>query len=121
MGLLSLGAGVAIGYVIGSKRGRAQLDEQLENVKKTAEETWHRPDVQDFIHKASDAANRVSHDVADTAKRAAEMASDAVKKAAEKAEQAEAAVADVVDEAEETVERAAQRATWEEEGGAPER
>ncbi|MVT26308.1 hypothetical protein [Nesterenkonia alkaliphila] len=108
MGLLSLGAGVAIGYVIGTKTGREKAEAGLENMKKTAQQTWDREDVQEFVSKASDTATKVSHDVAEGAKRAAAVASDALKKAAEKADEAEEKVADVVDEAEDIVEEKAE-------------
>lgn len=127
MGLVSLGAGVAIGYLIGTKTGRDKVDTSIESVKKTAQETWEREDVQDFVSKATDTATRVSHDVAEGAKKAAAVASDAVKKASEKAEEAEEAVADVVNEAEDIVEEKAGEFTstdregtddWTNEGGA---
>ncbi|WP_120003529.1 YtxH domain-containing protein [Nesterenkonia muleiensis] len=127
MGLVSLGAGVAIGYLIGTKTGRDKVDARIENVKRTAQETWEREDVQDFVSKATDTATKVSHDVAEGAKKAAAAASDAVKKASEKAEEAEEAVADVVDEAEDIVEEKAGEFTstdhkgtddWTNEGGA---
>lgn len=111
MGLLSLGAGVAIGYVIGTKTGRDKLDTGLSTVKKNAEETWNRPDVQDFVHRASDTATKVAHEAAGGAKKAAAAASEAVKKAAEKTEEAEVAVSEIVDEAEEKVEEAAEEFT----------
>lgn len=103
MGLVSLGAGVAIGYFLGTKTGKEKLDAGIDRAKQTAQQTWEREDVQDLVAKASDTATKVSHDVAESAKKAASVASDSLKKAAEKADDAEEKVADVVDEAEETV------------------
>lgn len=108
MGLLSLGAGVAIGYVIGTKTGKDKLDSGIGNVKKTAQETWEREDVQDFVHKATDTATKVTHDVAENAKKTAAAASEALKKAADKADEATGKVDDIVDEAEEFVEEKAE-------------
>lgn len=103
MGLVSLGAGVAIGYLIGTKTGKEKVDAGFENIKRTAQETWEREDVQDFVSKATDTATKVSHDVAEGFKKGASVASEAVKKASEKAEEAEEAVAEVIDEAEDVV------------------
>lgn len=103
MGLISLGAGVAIGYVIGTKNGKEKAEAGFESLKRSAQETWEREDVQDFVSKATDTATKVSHDVAEGAKKAAHVATEAVKKASEKAAEAEDAVADVIDEAEDMV------------------
>lgn len=108
MGLLTLGAGVAIGYFIGTKTGKEKLDAGIENVKKTAQDTWEREDVQGFVAKTSDTASRVSHDVTESAKKAAATASDLMKKAAEKADEAEEKVSEVVDEAEDFVQQKAE-------------
>lgn len=77
MGLISLGAGVAIGYVIGTKNGKAKLEKGIESVKRTADETWNDPKVQDFVHKASDSAAKVAHEATTGAKRTASAAADA--------------------------------------------
>ncbi|WP_150460992.1 hypothetical protein [Nesterenkonia ebinurensis] len=108
MGLLSLGAGVAIGYVIGTKTGKEKFDRGIESVKTKAQETWEREDVQDFVAKTSDTATKVSHDMAESTKKAATAASDLLKKAAEKADEAEEKVSDVVDEAEDIVQEKAE-------------
>lgn len=94
MGLLSLGAGIAIGYVIGTKSGREGFERGVESVKSTASEKWHDPKVQDAVRRAEETANTVAHDVADRAKKAATAASEAIRSG--------------VAEAEETVEDAAE-------------
>ncbi len=104
MGLISLGAGVAIGYVLGSKNGKEKLDRRLDSVKKSAEETWQDPKVQDFVHKASETATRVAHDVTESAKKAAAFASETVNKGSE-------TVADTAEAAEVKVEEAAEEYT----------
>lgn len=81
MGLLSLGAGVAIGYVIGTTTGREKFDAGFDNVRRSAEETWNRPDVQEFVEKTSESTYQLRQDLADGAKKAVAVASDAVKKA----------------------------------------
>lgn len=115
MGLLSLGAGVAIGYVIGTKNGKEKLDSTVESAKKTAEEKWNDPKVQELVTKASDTATKVAHDVAEGTKKAAAYASETVKQGAEKAEAAaeaaEETVSDAADAAEETVAEAAEEYT----------
>lgn len=119
MGLVSLGAGIAIGYLIGTKSGKAKVDASFDNVRRTAQETWEREDVQDFVSKATDTATKVSHDVADGARRAASAASEAVRKAAEMVDEAEDAVDDVVDEAEDLVSEKAEEFRAPETASAP--
>jgi hypothetical protein len=111
MGLLSLGAGVAIGYLIGTKTGKNRVDEGAHHAKKSAQEIWEREEVQDFVSMASDTATRVTHEVAESAKKAAKSASEALRKAADKADEAQEMMADVVDEAEDTVEAKAPKLT----------
>lgn len=88
MGLLSLGAGVAIGYVIGTKTGRETFDASFDNVRKSAEDTWNRPDVQEFVEKTSESTYQLRQDLADGAKKAVAVASDAVKRAEQKVNEA---------------------------------
>ncbi|GAA4827949.1 hypothetical protein [Garicola koreensis] len=88
MGLLSLGTGVAIGYVIGTKTGRKTFDASFDNVRKNAEETWNRPDVQEFVEKTTESTYQLRQDLADGAKRAVAVASDAVKRAEQKVNEA---------------------------------
>ncbi|GAB3848422.1 hypothetical protein [Nesterenkonia populi] len=107
MGLISLGAGIAIGYAIGTSKGREKVETTFDSAKKKAGETWNRPDVQDFVSKTSERAEELAHEVADQSRRAAAYASDAVKKAAEQADAAADKAEDIIDEAEETVQQAA--------------
>ena len=81
MGLFSLGAGIAIGYVIGTKTGREKANDGLNSAIRSAEDTWNRPEVQDFVSKTSETTTQLRHDFAEGAKKAAAAASDAVKKA----------------------------------------
>lgn len=129
MGLLSLGAGVAIGYLIGTNTGKDRVDVSIENAKKSAQDTWEREEVQDFVSMASDTATKVTHEVAESAKKAAKSASEVLRKAADKADEAQEMMSDVVDEAEDIVEAKAQEFTdkqsgerassrWMNEGGA---
>lgn len=117
MGLLSLGAGVAIGYLIGTKTGKNRVDAGTEHAKKSAQQIWEREEVQDFVSMASDTATRVTHEVAESAKKAAKSASDTLRKAADKADEAQEMMADVVDEAEDTVESKAQEVTGDQSPG----
>lgn len=88
MGLLSLGAGVAIGYVIGTKSGREKVDAGFDNVKKSAEDTWNRPDVQEFVEKTTESTYQLRQDIAAGARKVVAVASDAVKKAEHKVNEA---------------------------------
>ncbi len=110
MGLLSLGAGVAIGYVIGTKSGRESFD----SFKKSAGEKWNDPKVQDAVRKAEETANNVAHDVAGRAKEAVTAASGAIKdglsEATDVAAEAEAKVDEAAQKAEEKVEEAESKA-----------
>lgn len=117
MGLLSLGAGVAIGYLIGTKKGQDRVDVGIENAKKSAQEAWEREEVQDFVSMASDTATRVSHEVAEGAKKAAKSASGALRKAADKADEAQEMMTDIVDEAEDIVEAKAQEFSGDDSNG----
>lgn len=75
MRLFTLGAGVAIGYIIGSKRGKAELERSLNTVKKNAAETWKDPKVQETVSKAGDTAKQYVSTVADSVKKRADEAS----------------------------------------------
>lgn len=111
MGLLSLGAGVAIGYVIGTKTTRADVERGLEKVRRTAEDTWNDPKVQDFVKKTEQTANEVAHEVAERSKAAAAAASEAMKNRAEEAEETVASTAETVKEtADDAAERVADAA-----------
>ena len=87
MGLFSLGAGIAIGYVIGTKTGREKVNDGLNSAIRSAEDTWNRPEVQDFVSKTSETTTQLRHDFAEGAKKAAAAATDAMKKVEEVAEE----------------------------------
>lgn len=106
MGLLSLGAGVAIGYVIGTKSGRESVD----SFKKSAGEKWNDPKVQDAVRRAEETANNVAHDVAGRTKQAAVAASEAIRKGLTEATDAAAEAEAKVDEAAEKVQETADEA-----------
>lgn len=108
MGLISLGAGIAIGYAIGTTKGREKVESTFESAKKKAEETWNRPDVQDFVSKTSERAEEFAHDVAEQSRKAAAYASEAVKKASEQADDVAGRAEDIIDEAEEAVQEKAE-------------
>lgn len=91
MGLFSLGVGVAVGYVLGSKNG----GESLEKARRTASETWNDPTVQEQVNRASDVAARTAQDVAAGARKAADAAAEAVRTSADRVR--EAADADLAD------------------------
>lgn len=90
MRLFTLGAGVAIGYIMGSKRGQAQFERTLETVKQNAAEAWKDPKVQDTVSKAGETAKKYASTAADSVKKQAnevtENAADTAKSVAAKAE-----------------------------------
>src|SRR5699024_5709553 len=88
MGLLSLGAGVAIGYVIGTNTGRKTFDASFDTMRKSAEETWNRPDVHEVVEKTTESTYQLRQELADGAKRAVAVASDAVKRVEQKVNEA---------------------------------
>jgi hypothetical protein len=69
-GKLMFGAGLALGFVLGSKSGRSAYD----SLKTKSQELWHNPTVQDKVHEATDA-------VKDKAPGVAEQLTEAAKKA----------------------------------------
>lgn len=107
MGMISLGAGIAIGYVIGTKTGQNTFERGVQSVRSTASETWHDPKVQDAVRRAEETTNNVAHDVTDRAKKAATAFGEAVRSGASQA--ADTAV-NLAAEAEQAADAAAQRA-----------
>ncbi|MGW6174264.1 hypothetical protein ACWF5H_12280 [Arthrobacter sp. NPDC055138] len=69
-GKLMFGAGLALGFVLGSKSGRSAYD----SLKTKSQELWHNPTVQDKVHEATDV-------VKDKAPEVAEQLTEAAKKA----------------------------------------
>ncbi len=69
-GKIMFGAGLALGFVLGSKSGRSAYD----SLKTKSQELWHNPTVQDKVHEATDA-------VKDKAPGVAEQLTEAAKKA----------------------------------------
>lgn len=82
MGLLSLGVGMAVGYVIGTKTGQSGL----EKARRSASDLWNTPEVQDKVQgavsTASDNAARLAQDVAEKTVRTATAAADILKQGA---------------------------------------
>ena len=69
-GKIMFGAGLALGFVLGSKSGRSAYD----SLKTKSQEHWHNPTVQDKVHEATDT-------VKDKAPGVAEQLTEAAKKA----------------------------------------
>ncbi|MGQ7787427.1 hypothetical protein [Nesterenkonia sp. K-15-9-6] len=80
MGLLSLGVGMAVGYVLGTKHGK----EGFEQARRSASEAWNDPDlqekIQDTVSSVGDTAGKVAQDVAEKTRRAATAAAEAVRR-----------------------------------------
>lgn len=92
MKLFTLGTGIAIGYLIGSKRGRAEFERTLSTVRKNAAEKWKDPKVQEQVSKAEDTAKKYASEAAGSVKKRAEDAkgpvADATVGAASRVEEA---------------------------------
>jgi len=75
-GKIMFGAGLALGFVLGSKSGRSAY----ESLKSKSQELWHNPTVQDKVHQATDAVKDKAPEVADqlteAAKKAGSVAAD---------------------------------------------
>lgn len=80
---LSLLAAVAVGYVLGTRAGRARY----EQIKHQAEKVWNTDPVQSTVDKAQEAAKHaasdVGHRVAETAKDVSSVVTEKVKTAAD--------------------------------------
>ena len=93
--LITLGIGAALGYLLGSREGRKNLDKFAKN----AQSFWNDPKTQDQVQKATQKATTAVKDqapvVADKAAGLADKATDALKdkapNLAEKADKANAA------------------------------
>jgi NADH dehydrogenase/NADH:ubiquinone oxidoreductase subunit G len=73
--LITLGIGAAIGYLLGSREGRQNLDKFAKNAQKF----WKDPKTQEQVHKAADAVKHQAPVVADKATGLADKATDALK------------------------------------------
>jgi len=82
-GKITLLAGGAIGYVLGTRAGR----QRYEQIRSQAQRLWQNPKVQEKAHKAQDFAKEkapeVQHKVADAASSAASAAKDKVGKSSD--------------------------------------
>ncbi len=80
---LALLVAVAIGYVLGTRAGRARY----EQIRRQAEKVWHTEPVQSTVEKAQETAKHaaadVGHRVAESAKDAAHLMTEKVKTAAD--------------------------------------
>jgi hypothetical protein len=72
-GKLVFGAGVALGFVLGSKSGRSAYD----SLKAKSQELWHNPTVQDKVHEATGAVKGKAPEVAGQLSEAAKKAGSA--------------------------------------------
>lgn len=90
--LITLGIGAALGYLLGSREGRQNLDKFAKN----AQSFWNDPKTQEQVQRATDTVKEQAPGVADRAAGLADKATEAVKdkapNLAEKADQANAAV-----------------------------
>lgn len=52
--LLTLGAGVAIGYYLGNREGRAQAQEAARHAQRSVQQFWTDPKTQERVHETTD-------------------------------------------------------------------
>jgi hypothetical protein len=92
--LITLGVGAAIGYLLGSREGRQNLDKFAKNAQKL----WNDPKTQEQVHKAASTVKDKAPGVADKATHLADKAADSIRDrapgVADKASAAAHAVAD---------------------------
>lgn len=76
--LITLGIGAALGYLLGSREGRQNLDRFAKN----AQNLWNDPKTQEQVHKATATVKQQAPVVAEKAAEYADKATEAVKKSA---------------------------------------
>jgi hypothetical protein len=72
-GKIMFGAGLALGFIAGSKSGRSAY----ESIKSKSQELWHNPTVQDKVQQATHAVKGKAPEVADQLTEAAKKAGSA--------------------------------------------
>jgi ElaB/YqjD/DUF883 family membrane-anchored ribosome-binding protein len=94
--LITLGVGAAIGYLLGSREGRQNLDKFAKNAQKL----WNDPRTQEQVHKAASTVKDKAPGVADKAAGLADKAADSIRdRAPGVADKASAAAHSVADKA----------------------
>jgi ElaB/YqjD/DUF883 family membrane-anchored ribosome-binding protein len=73
--LITLGVGAAIGYLLGSREGRQNLDKFAKNAQKL----WNDPKTQEQVHKAASTVKDKAPGVADKAAGLADKAADSIR------------------------------------------
>ena len=51
--VLTLGVGVAIGYFLGNREGRAQAEEAARQAQRTVQQFWNDPQTQERVHETT--------------------------------------------------------------------
>lgn len=77
MGLVSFGAGVALGYVLGHRNAAADI----EQARRAAAQTWQDPKVQETVRRVESSANAVANEFAHKSQEVLSAAAEAVKQA----------------------------------------
>lgn len=108
MRLFTLGVGAAIGYLLGSREGRQNLDKFAKNAQKL----WNDPKTQEQVHKATSAVKDKAPGVADKATQLADKAADSIRdRAPGVADKASAAAHSLADKATATTQDLADKAS----------
>ncbi len=75
MGLVSFGAGVALGYVLGHRNSAADV----ERARQVAAQAWQDPKVQETVQRVESTANAVANEFAQKSQEVLASAAEAVK------------------------------------------
>lgn len=78
--LLTLGAGIAIGYYMGNREGRAQAEEAARQAQQTIQQFWTDPKTQEKVHEATGSLTDAVKDKAPSLGGMAEKAADKIDK-----------------------------------------
>lgn len=106
--LITLGVGAAIGYLLGSREGRQNLDK----FSKNAQKLWNDPKTQEQVQKAASTVKDRAPGVADKATELADKAADSIRdRAPGVADKASAAAHTMADRATSTTQGLADRAS----------
>ena len=75
MGLVSFGAGIALGYVLGQRSSAADV----ERARQVAAQTWQDPKIQETVRRVESTANAVANEFTQKSREVLASAAEAVK------------------------------------------
>lgn len=78
--LLTLGVGVAIGYYLGNREGRAQAQEAARHAQRSVQQFWTDPKTQERVHQTTDTVTDAIKETTPALGGVAEKAADLIDK-----------------------------------------